>query len=253
MVRGVDKFKEYFRGYTGQYAFIGGAACDILLGKLGNDFRATKDLDMVLLLEELNEDFVDAFLKFIEDDGYEHIDKGSGKNQFFRFSKPKDRSFPYMVELFSRKPDYIHTLATRLGPIHISDDTVSLSAILLDDEYYELLKNGITVIDEVSVLDLEHIILFKIKAWLDLSGRKAAGEAIDSKDIKKHKNDIFRLAANIENGSRQTVKGQVRQDVITFFEKVKTEPVDLKNLNIRNAVYDELLERIENCYDIQIK
>lgn len=250
MVRGVDRFRAYFRGYTGQYAFIGGAACDILLGDLGEDFRATKDLDMVLLLEELNEDFANTFMKFIEDGGYEHIDRGSGENQFFRFSKPKDSSFPYMVELFSKKPDYIHTFETRLGAIHISDDAMSLSAILLDDEYYELLKSGVTVIDEVSVLDLEHIILFKMKAWLDLSARKAAGELIDSRDIKKHKNDIFRLAANIENESRQTVRGQIRRDVITFLEKARTEPVDLKNLNIRNATYDELLERIEDCYEI---
>lgn len=31
---------------------------------------------------------------------------------------------------------------------------------------------GVTVIDEVSVLNLEHIILFKIKAWLDLFNRR---------------------------------------------------------------------------------
>lgn len=37
-----------------------------------------------------------------------------------------------------------------------------------------------------------------MKAWLDLSERKAAGEDIDSKNIKKHKNDVFRLATNTE-------------------------------------------------------
>ena len=38
-----------------------------------------------------------------------------------------------------------------------------------------------------------HIILFKIKAWLDLSERRENGEHIDSKNIKKHKNDIMRI------------------------------------------------------------
>lgn len=65
MVRGVNKFKEYFINYTGQYTFIGGAACDIILGHLGEDFRATKDIDMVLILEELQEDFVITFIQFI--------------------------------------------------------------------------------------------------------------------------------------------------------------------------------------------
>ena len=47
MVRGVEKFKECFRDYAGQYPLIGGTACDIILGNLAEDFRATKDLDMV--------------------------------------------------------------------------------------------------------------------------------------------------------------------------------------------------------------
>src|SRR5574344_87034 len=114
MVRGVDKFKEYFKEYTGQYTFIGGAACDIILGNLGENFRATKDLDMVLILEELSEDFVNVFIQFVEDGGYEHIDKGTGENQFFRFSKPKDNAFPHMIELFSKRPDYLNSFVTEI-------------------------------------------------------------------------------------------------------------------------------------------
>ena len=143
---------------------------------------------------------------------YLYINKGTGENQFFRFSKPKDTSFPYMIELFSKRPDYLSTLVTRLGPIHISDEAISLSAILLDDEYYELLKNGVVEVDEVSVLDLVHIILFKIKAWLDLSER--------------------------------------REDVEIFMDKVKNEPIDLKNLNLRNVTFDEVMNSIKECYGL---
>lgn len=251
MVRGLEKFKEYFKEYTGQYTFIGGTACDILLGKIGEDFRATKDLDIVLLLENLNDKFVNTFISFVEAGGYTHIDKGTGKNQFFRFSKPTDLMFPYMIELFSQKPDYLNTIATHLGPIHISDEVVSLSAILLEDEYYELLKNGMTVVDEISVLNLEHIILFKMKAWLDLSHRKISGEKIDSKDIKKHKNDIFRLISNIDKDIRLPISGQIRSDAELFLKMVNSEPIDLKNLNIKNVTYTELLDTIATCYDIK--
>lgn len=250
MVPGIEKFREYFHSYTGQYTFIGGAACDILLGNLGEDFRSTKDLDVVLLIETLNDDFVNVFISFVEDGGYEHIDKGTGENQFYRFSRPKDSQFPYMIELFSRKPDYLNTLETRLAPIHISEDVLSLSAILLDEEYYELLKAGVTVIDEVSVLGLEYIILFKIKAWLDLSDRKSAGESIDSRNIKKHKNDVFRLAANIEKETRVDIAGQVKADVIRFIAMAKRNPVDLKSLRIRKVSYEELMEVLEICFRI---
>ena len=46
-MRGIDKFKERFAGHDGEYVLIGGA-CDLLFGEAGQDFRATKDLDLVL-------------------------------------------------------------------------------------------------------------------------------------------------------------------------------------------------------------
>ena len=34
MVHGLEKFKAYFENHTSQYVFIGGTACDILMGEL---------------------------------------------------------------------------------------------------------------------------------------------------------------------------------------------------------------------------
>ena len=50
----------------------------------------------------------------------------------------------------------------------------------------------------VTVLDAAYLIPFKAKAWMDLTDRKAAGEHVDSKNIKKHKNDVFRLTELID-------------------------------------------------------
>lgn len=85
MVHGIERFKEYLGKYTKQYIFIGGTACDIILGRLGENFRQTKDLDMVLLIEELDEEFMEQFIYFIEEGKYQHINKGTGENQFYRF------------------------------------------------------------------------------------------------------------------------------------------------------------------------
>ena len=49
MVKGIDRFKAYFRDYTDQYVLIGGAACDISFGSNNAEFRATRDLDVVLI------------------------------------------------------------------------------------------------------------------------------------------------------------------------------------------------------------
>ena len=44
MVRGLDTFREYFKGFENQYVLIGGAACDILFASNEGQFRATRDL-----------------------------------------------------------------------------------------------------------------------------------------------------------------------------------------------------------------
>ena len=96
-----------------------------------------------------------------------------------------------------------------------------------------------------------HIILFKVKAWLDLSERKEKGEHIDSKNIKKHKNDILRLGASLEKGSTFSVAGRVREDVEIFINKIEKEPIDPRSLDIRNATFDEILDSIKICYGIE--
>lgn len=50
-----------------------------------------------------------------------------------------------------------------------NDGVSSLSVILLNDDYYRFLLEGRTVIDGISILDAEHIIPLKMKAWLDLN------------------------------------------------------------------------------------
>ena len=248
MVRGIERFRESFREHADQYVFIGGTACDIILGREEIPFRQTKDLDMVLIVEVLNQEFIEQFIDFVSKGRYQHINKGTGKNQFYRFEKPGDETFPYMIELFSRKPSYLSAVDTRLAPIYIRDDILSLSAILLDDEYYYLLKEGAVEVDGISVLSLEYIILFKMKAWLDLSERKRNGEQIDSKNIKKHKNDVIRLAINLHPEMKVHAIGRIGADVKDFLESVQDEKSDLKALGIRNASYESIIEKLRSCF-----
>lgn len=100
-----------------------------------------------------------------------------------------------MIEIFSRNPDFIILEDDAvLTSLLIDDEISSLSAILLNEAYYELLKTGQMMVDGIPVLSPTCLIPFKAKAWLDLKERKLNGEQVDSKNIKKHKNDVFRLA-----------------------------------------------------------
>lgn len=70
MVKGLDTFQRYFTDYKEQYVLIGGAACDILFESNEVNFRATRDLDMVLIIEALTQEFGEKFWKFIVDGKY---------------------------------------------------------------------------------------------------------------------------------------------------------------------------------------
>ena len=61
MVPGLKSFKESFSDFMEQYVIIGGAACDIYMESEDGSFRATKDLDIVLIVEALTPEFVSKF------------------------------------------------------------------------------------------------------------------------------------------------------------------------------------------------
>lgn len=249
MVHGLEKFKKYFGDYTNQYVFIGGTACDILMDELGAPFRATKDLDIVLLIEALDASFGEKFWEFIEDGGYKHREKSTGEDQFYRFIEPSDPSFPKMIELFSKQPNNFEmSFDTGLTPIHIDESIVSLSEILLNDVYYESLVKGKRTVNGYSIIEIETVILFKIKAWLDMKERKESGEQIDSKNIKKHKNDVFRLLANIVPSSRVEIADEIQSDISRFIKLIKEDKPDLKNLGIRGTNFNVLIDILKNIY-----
>lgn len=252
MVKGLDRFREYFADHACQYVIIGGTACDILLNEIGAPFRATKDFDIVLIMEALNPSFFKKFRQFIDDGGYEHKKKSSGAEQFYRFEKPSASGFPQMVELFSRKAEGLDLdFGSGLTPICIEDSIVSLSAILLDDAYYDALMNGKKVVDGVSVIEIETVILFKIRAWNDLKSKRMNGEVIHSSDIKKHKNDVFRLLANVMPSTRMDPGDGIRQDIKQFIEEVQDDRPDLKNLGIYDTSFEEMIGLLKAIYSVE--
>ena len=249
MVAGIETFREWFHGYENQYAIIGGTACDLLMSEEGMDFRATKDIDLVLIVEAITPEFGKRFWEFVKSAGYEHCNKSTGRPQFYRFSQPANREYPFMIELFTRKIDAISLPPEAvLMPLPMEEDVSSLSAILLDEDYYQLLRNGTTVIDGVTVLDAAYLIPFKAKAWLDLTERKNAGENVDSKNIRKHKNDVFRLTALLTQNTKVTVSSTVLADIQTFLTAMQEETVDTKQLGLardKQNILEDLLRIYE--------
>ena len=95
-----------------------------------------------------------------------------------------------------------------------------MSAILLDDDYYKVLLDGKVVRNGLSVLRPEYIILFKAKAYLDLKERKETEGTVDSNDIKKHKKDILRIAADLMLEKVIDLPVSVNDDIVGLLKQV---------------------------------
>lgn len=170
MVRGITNFKKRFQGYEEQYVIIGGTACDLIMENEELPFRATKDIDLVLIVEALTAEFGETFWEFIKEAEYDHCNKSTGEAQFYRFTDPKSKE----------------------------------------------------------------------------------GEKVDSRNIKKHKNDVFRLAQLLDQESKH-LDDEVWGDMEQFLLKMENEMIDLKSIGVSGSSKMQILNRLYRCYEIQRK
>lgn len=89
MVRGLDKFREYFKNFRNNYVIIGGTACELVLGEAGLIARATRDIDIILVVEAMSKEFVEQFWNFIKAGNYERNEQSEAERKYYRFLKPE--------------------------------------------------------------------------------------------------------------------------------------------------------------------
>lgn len=123
MVTGLNLFRERFATHADSYVLIGGAACYIHEEISAQVPRATKDLDIILVVEALSANFVREFWQFVREAGYARRQRGIDKHECYRFLQPQDKRYPKQIELFARA----------IGVLNIPEDA-HLEPIPVEDE-----------------------------------------------------------------------------------------------------------------------
>jgi len=165
---------------------------------------------------------------------------------------PADPNYPVMLELFSRVPDglQLHDGA-QLTPVPVDDAVSSLSAILLDEQYYQFILGGRQTSDEITWLNAEHLIPLKASAWLDLSARQQAGEAVDSRNVRKHLNDLLRLSQLLSSELTIGLPEKVALQIKAFLQQLPANAPDLKSLGLdRSRTPPIVIERLRQIYGL---
>ncbi len=257
MVRGLDIFSAYFKQYSGNYVIIGGTACDLIIDDAGFYARATKDIDIILVVEALTSDFVNQFWRFVKDGKYERNESSKTDRKYYRFIKPDEENFPFQLELFSRIPDLIlNDEGMHLTPIPTPDDLSSLSAILLDDVYYKFILEHSSEVNGLHRANIESLICLKAKAYLEIAERINSGSNEDSKLLRKHKGDIFRLGVILPEGGKFELPGSIKNDMTNFTKEISEALPGkelFRNMGIGRVSPESVLDQLIKVFNLGIR
>lgn len=226
MVTGLDKFREVFLKYADNYVIIGGTACDIVLRDTDMKPRATSDIDMIVIVENMTPEFAAAFWKFIRDGKYKPTKRdretdGQTVYTLYRFEEAQ-AGYPVKIELLSRHSDILgEPSGFVIEPIPVDEEVSSLSAIIMDDDYYNFTIKNSFVDNGLKVASPLALIVLKIKAYLNLLAEKEQGHHVNTKHIKKHRSDVLKLVATTPLGDPTPVTSAILQSVTDFVTKIR--------------------------------
>ena len=81
--------------------------------------------------------------------------------------------------------------------------------------------------------------------------QSASGESVDSGDIKKHRNDVFRLFRMLAPESSFSLPDSIQNDLKTFLNKMPEEAsLNLKDLGFKTADLETILGTLRKIYQI---
>lgn len=248
MVIGLDKFREALGAFHDSFVIIGGTACDAVLSETSIRPRATDDIDMVLIVENMTPAFGAAFWNFFREGGYkpekrQRLSDAEPRYELYRFVEPK-HDYPVKIELLSKQTHLLNAPADiRIEPFHTGENVSSLSAIIMDDLYYDIAVSLSEIRNELRYASIPALIILKIKAYQNLVKERATGKQINTKDIKKHRNDVFKLLAARNPNKAIPVKKDILDSIVNFADEMRS---DLPNPSLEAAmeVDTEAIERL---------
>lgn len=111
------------------------------------------------------------------------------------------------------------------------------------------MRGGRTTVDGITVLDAVHLVPFKARAYVDLSARRARGEHVNTRDLKKHKKDVFRLLQLFAPETPVELPAAIRADMMEFVVMSKREGVPLSQMGV-DVTFEEALFLLAQTYGL---
>jgi hypothetical protein len=218
---GLSHFQDYCKDLDDNYVVVGGFATIMHLDReFEGHGKATFDIDLVLLTNNSVE-MSQRIKQYINDGEYKIQIGEKDQYKYYRFIEPQKQNFAKEIELFaSNENDLELEDLQRIIPVDPEEGLYSLSAIMLDPEYFEMIKNNVDKTNRAPCTNTQATIMLKMSAFYDLRSR-------DDKKWKKHRRDIVKLALLLTGEEQIKLTGRMKQDFDSFIKHLNDE-VDQK-------------------------
>lgn len=252
MVKGLETFRKAMQPYKKHFVIIGGTACDIRLTDTIMIPRATDDIDIIVVIDRLTDDFVKAIWQFVKDGDYKPGKRTTKQGQsvyaLYRFTlQDNSLNYPKKIEILSRHSDLLgEPSGFHIEPIP-DDENHSLSAIIMDDDLYDFTIRQASEEDGLMVANNLALIVLKMNAYLNLLAERAAGRQVNSDDINKHRSDVLKLVAAGIYPEPVKVKAKFMSVLNDFLTEVPQHKQSLKDaLGTTQEQIDAYLDVLRN-------
>ena len=227
IVSGIQRFEKALAPFSDSFIVIGGSACRAVLSDGLIQPRRTRDIDMVLVLENVGKDFISAFWKFIKEGGYKFASRknaeGEVKYVFYSFVGGIE-GYPSQIEILSKPVGGIGQPADYyIEYIETDEDYSHLSAIILDTDYYAYLTTHFVIREGIRYASPDSLICLKALAYMNLSAERAVGRQVNSDDLKKHRRDVMMAVASLDPSDSFEVSAHIKE-VLTSFVQAIADP-----------------------------
>jgi len=129
---------------------------------------------------------------------------------------------------------------SHLTPLPVEEDASSLSAILLDNDYYNFIRAGRRR-STAPLVGAAQLVALKARAWLDLTARASAvnrSTARQSRNTKTMSSDLPDPRPAIDPMAPEAVK----RDIGDFIARMRAEEIDVKSSACYRYTHDVLAE-----------
>jgi hypothetical protein len=205
-----------------------------------------------VVIDRLTDEFVTAIWRFVKDGNYKPGKRTSKQGQsvyaLYRFILQDDSlDYPKKIEILSRHSDLLGEPSDfHIGPIP-DDENHSLSAIIMDDDFYDFTFHQANEEDGLMVANNLALIVLKMNAYLNLLAERAAGHQVNSDDIKKHRSDVLKLVAAGIYPEPVKVKAKFMSVLNDFLSEVPQHKQSLKDaLGTTQEQIDAFLDVLRN-------